>query len=148
MVDLNMVLNETQKLNGSIRSLLRLSTYDDYDDLSGLHIDYEDGQQLFLQTELREIMEKLSDVTGRIAYLSRPVKETSRLHKNRSGRYETKGGHYYTSGSGIEALIKDDYQEVPYWVWTSVEHDGKDYYLVGHKNIRLDGLTVRVREAV
>ena len=109
MADLNMVLRETQKLNGSIRSLLRLSTYDDYDDLSGLSIDYEDGQQLFLQTELREIMEKLSDVTGRIAYLSRPVKETSRLHKNRSGRYETKGGHYYTSGSGIEALIKDDY---------------------------------------
>ena len=109
MADLNMVLKETQKLNGSIRSLLRLSTYDDYDDLSGLHINYEDGQQLFLQTELREIMEKLSDVTGRIAYLSRPVRETSRLHKNRSGRYETKGGHYYTSGSGIEALIKDDY---------------------------------------
>ena len=140
MADLNTVLKETQKVNGSIRSLLRLSTYDEYDDLN--------GQQLFLQTELREIMEKLSDVAGRIAYLSRPVKETSCLHKNRSGRYETKGGHYYTSGSGIEALIKDDYQEVPYWVWTSVEHDGKDYYLVGHKNIRLDGLTVRVREAV
>ena len=87
MADLNTVLKETQKVNGSIRSLLRLSTYDEYDDLSGLHIDYEDGQQLFLQTELREIMEKLSDVAGRIAYLSRPVKETSCLHKNRSGRY-------------------------------------------------------------
>ena len=148
MADLNMVLKESQKLNGNIRSLLRLSTYDDYDDLSGLHIDYEDGQQLFLQSELREVMEKLSDVADRIAYLSRPVMETSRLHKNRSGRYETKGGHYYTSGSGIEALIKDDYQEVPYWVWTSVEHDGKGYYLVGHKNVRLDGLTVRVRKAV
>ncbi len=148
MADLNMVLTEAQKLNGSIRSLLKLSTYDDYDDLSGLHIDYEDGQQLFLQSELREIMEKLSDVTGRIAYLSRPVKETSRLHKNRSGRYETENGHYYTSGSGIEALVKDDYREVPYWVWTRVEHNGKDYYLVGYKDVRLDGLTVRVREAV
>lgn len=148
MADINKVFSEVQKLNWSIRSVLKLSTYEDYDDLSGLHIDYEDGQQLFLQSELREIMEKLSDVENRIAYLSRPVKETSRLHKNRSGRYETKNGHYYTSGSGIEALIKDDYQEVPYWVWTRVEHDGKDYYLVGHKNIRLDGLTVRVREAV
>ncbi len=36
MADLNMVLKEAQKLNGSIRSLLRLSTYEDYDDLSGL----------------------------------------------------------------------------------------------------------------
>ena len=79
MADLNMVLKEAQKLNGSIRSLLRLSTYEDYDDLSGLSIDYEDGQQLFLQTELREIMEKLSDVTGRIAYLSRPVMEGRRV---------------------------------------------------------------------
>ena len=148
MADLNMLLKEAQKLNLSIRGILKLSTYEDYDDLSGLHINYEDGQQLFLQSELREVMEKLSDVADRIAYLSRPVMETSRLHKNRSGRYETKGGHYYTSGSGIEALIKDDYQEVPYWVWTSVEHDGKDYYLVGHKNVRLDGLTVRVRKAV
>ena len=57
MADLNMVLKESQKLNGNIRRLLRLSTYDDYDDLSGLHIDYEDGQQLFLQSELREVLE-------------------------------------------------------------------------------------------
>jgi len=148
MADLNMVLSEAQKLNGSIGSLLKLSTYDDYDDLSGLDIDYEDGQQLFLQSELWKIMEKLSDVMGRIAYLSRPVKEISRLHKNRSGRYETEKGHYYTSGSDIEALVKDDYQEVPYWVRTRVEHDGKDYYLVGYKDVRLDGLTVRVREEV
>ncbi len=148
MADLNLLLKEAQKLNLSIRGILRLSTYEDYDDLSGLHINYEDGQQLFLQSELREVMEKLSDVERRIAYLSRPVKETSRLHKNGSGRYETKSGHYYTSGSGIEVLIKDDWREVPYWVWTSVEHDGRDYYLVGHKDIRMDGLTVRVREAV
>ena len=141
MADLNLLLKEAQNLNLSIRGILKLSTYEDYDDLSGLHINYEDGQQLFLQSELREVMGKLSDVERRIAYLSR-------LHKNGSGRYETKSGHYYTSGSGIEVLIKDDYREVPYWVWTSVEHDGRDYYLVGHKDIRMDGLTVRVREAV
>ena len=45
MADLNMVLKESQKLNGNIRSLLRLSTYDDYDDLSGLHIDYEEDRK-------------------------------------------------------------------------------------------------------
>lgn len=148
MADLNMVLTEAQKLNEGIRNVLKLSNYEDYDDLSGLDIDYEDGQQLFLQSELGKIMEKLSDATDRITYLSRPVTETSCLHKNGSGRYETAGGHYYTSGSRIEALIKDDCQEVPYWVWTRVEHDGRDYYLVGYENIRLDGLTVRVRKAV
>ncbi len=148
MADLNMVLTEIQKLNQEMKSILRLSTYEEHDDLSGLHIDYEDSSQLFLLDELREMMEKLSDIDGRIAYLSRPVGETSRLHKNRSGRYETEQGHCYTSGSGIEALVTDDYRRVPYWVWTRVEHDGRDYYLVGYKKIRLDGLTVRVREAV
>ena len=148
MADLSMVLKEAQKLNGRIRGLLGFSTYKDYDDLSGLSIDYMDGEQLFLQTELRGIMEKLSDVAGRIEYLSRPVVEISRLHKNGNGRYETEDGHEYTSGCGIEALVKDDCWEVPYWVWTSVEHDGKDYFLVSHKNVRMDGLTVRVRKAV
>lgn len=148
MTDLKMVFEETKKLNERIRGLLGFSTYKDYDDLSGLSIDYMDGEQLFLQTELREIMEKLSDVAGRIEYLSRPVVGISCLHKNGSGRYETKDGHEYTSGCGIEALVKDDCWEVPYWVWTSVEHDGKDYFLAGYKNVRMDGLTVRVRKAV
>ena len=148
MADIKKVFDETLKLDRGIQSLLSFSAFERNGDLSGLHIDFDDSEQLFLTEELREIMEKLSDVHFRLKYLSRPVRETGRLHKNRSGRYETKGGHYYTSGSGIEALIKDDYQEVPYWVWTSVEHDGRDYYLVGHKDIRMDGLTVRVREAV
>lgn len=148
MTDLKMVFEETQKLKGKIRGLLGFSTYEKYDDLSGLSIDYKDGEQLFLQTELREIMEKLSDVAGRIEYLSQPVGEISRLHKNELGRYETEGGHCYNGGSGIEALVKDDYHEVPYWVWTSVEHDQKDYFLVGYKNVRMEGLTVRVRKAV
>ena len=93
-------------------------------------------------------MEKLSDVHKQVSYLSCPIQETSQLHRNRDGRYETAHGHYYTSGSRIEALVTDDYQETPYWVWTRVEHDGTDYYLVGHNHICMDGLTVRVRKAV
>lgn len=147
MADLNTLFAETQQLDCKIKSILRLSTYEEYDDLSGLDVNYEDAQQLFLLDELRGIMEKLSDVHDRITYLSRPVKETGRLHRNGGGRYETAHGHYYTSGSRIEALVTDGSQEAPYWVRTSVEHDGRDYYLVGHKNIHMDGLTVRVREA-
>lgn len=148
MADLNILFAEIQHLDYKLKSILDLSAYEEYDDLSGLDINYGDAQQLFLQNELREIMEKLSDVHGRIRYLSRPVRETSRLRRSGSGRYKTALGHTYTSGSGIEALIADGSREVPYWVWTSVEHDGRDYYLAGHKNVNMDGLTVRVREAV
>ena len=45
MADLNLLLKEAQNLNLSIRGILKLSTYEDYDDLSGLHINYEDGHQ-------------------------------------------------------------------------------------------------------
>ena len=148
MADINSVLSKAVELNWNIRSLLRLSTHKEYDDLSGLEINYEDGEQLFLLNELRTVMDKLADVENIIDRLSRPIEETSRLFKNESGRYETRAGHYYTSGSGIEALVSDDYHEVPYWTRTRVEHDGKDYYLVGHRDVSLVGLTVRVRKVV
>ncbi len=144
MADINKVFSEAQKLKWNIESLLKLSTFETY---GGLHIDYEDGEQLFLMEELREIMEQLSDVSRRRKYLSRPIKEVSHLHRSRSGRYEASKGHYYTGRQGIEALIKGGHPEVPYWIWTSVEHDGSDYYLAGHKEINMDGLAVRIREA-
>ena len=148
MADISKVFTEAQKLNRGIESLLKLSTFETYGDLSGLHIDFEDSEQLFLTEELRGIMEHLSTASHRLKYLSRPIRETSRLHKNRSGRYETSGGHYYTSGSGIEALVPEGCPEVDCWVWTRVEHDGNDYYLVGYKDMCMDGLTVRTREGV
>lgn len=148
MADLNAVLTKAIEMNWNIRNLLRLSTYKEYDDLSGLDVNYEDCEQLFILDELRTVMDKLADVENIIDRFSRPIAETSRLFKNESGRYETRAGHCYTSSSGIEALISDDYHEVPYWTRTSVEHNGRDYYLVGHRDISLDGLTVRVRKAV
>lgn len=146
MADVKGVMAEALGLRWEISRLLRYSTYNKYDDLSELEINYEDAEQLFLLDELRTITDKLADVEDRMSYLSRPIAETSRLHRNEGGRYETAHGHYYTCGSRIEALVSDDYHEAPYWVRTSVEHDGKDYYLVGHRGVPLNGLTVRVRK--
>lgn len=148
MADLNTVLTKTMELNWNIRSLLRLSTFKNYDDLSGLTVNYEDGEQLFILDELRTVMDKLANVENIIDHLSRPIVETSRLFKNESGRYETRSGHCFTSGCSIEALVSDDYHEVPYWIRTRVEHNGEDYYLVGHRDVPMGGLTVRMRKAV
>lgn len=148
MADLKMVLEKTNDLKWKIDSVLRFSTYDNYDDLSSLNIDYRDGEQLFLLEELQSIMCNLDEVRGKLTYLALPVREVSRLHKNESGRYETDGGHYYTCGSPIEALVEDGYHEVPYWVWTRLEHNENGYYLVGCGNVEMDGLTVRVRGEV
>lgn len=148
MKDLKQVLAETKELYSRIDSILKLSIYDDCDDLGGLEINYRDGEQLFLLEELQANMRSLGEVRGRLTYLALPIREVSRLHRNESGRYETESGHYYTSGSPIEALVDDGYRDVPYWVWTTLEHNGKDYFLMGYGSVELDGLTVRVRGEV
>ena len=145
MADLQAALSEAVKLNRSIAQFLKFSTYTDYDDLSGLDIDFADGEQLLLWDELRRITDKLADVQEWISYLTRPVSETSILRKGINGKYRTAHGHFYDCGSNIEALVTDGYHDVPYWTRTSVEHDGEDYYLVGFKGTPMQGLKVRVR---
>ena len=145
MADLQAALAEAVKLNQNITQFLKFSTYPEYSDLSGLDIDFHDGEQLLIWDELRRITEQLADVQEYISYLTRPVTEESRLRKGTAGKYQTAKGYYYDCGNVIEALVSDDYHDVPYWTITSVEHNGRDYYLVGHKGVPMKGLRVRVR---
>ena len=147
MANINDIMLQASELQPGISRLLRNSTYPRYDDLSGLEINYEDGEQLFLLDELRGIMEKLADVEDCIRYIAQPVLKMEQLRKNASGRYETGSGFYYCCGSPIEALVTDEYHDVPYWTRTTVEHNGEDYYLVGYKGLPMEGLRVRVRSA-
>ena len=147
MADLQMALSEAVKLNRSITQFLKFSTYPDYDDLSGLDIDFADGEQLLLLDELRRITDQLADVQEYISYLTRPVTEVSRLRKGTAGKYRTAKGHFYDCRSSIEAQVTDEYHEVPYRTRTIVEHNGEDNYLVGYKDLPMDGLRVRVRSA-
>ncbi len=62
MTNLKKVFSETKGLHCEIDRILKLSIYDEYDDLSGLEIDYKDGEQLFLLGELQSIMESLNKV--------------------------------------------------------------------------------------
>ena len=143
--NLQRVYEETKKLNQNIRQLLKLSTYYDNNDLSGIDADLSDPEQVLLRDELRLAMEKLADVDDVISYFNSPVVEVSNLHRNELGKYETVGGHYYCCGSRIEALVTDEYHDGPYWTLTRVEYDGFDYYLVGNMRVSMNGLTVRVR---
>lgn len=145
MADLQMVLAEAVKLNRSLTQFINFTTYPKSGDLSNLDMDLTDAEQIMLWDELWHITDKLADVQARINYLSRPVVEVSRLSKGTAGKYRTEKGHYYDCQSSIEALVTDEYREVPYWTRTTVEHDGKDYYLFGFHGLPMDGLTVRVR---
>ncbi len=145
MANLQDVLAEAVKLNKSITQFLKFSTYTNYDDLSGLDIDFKDGEQLFLREELRGIAARLAEAQDYILNLSSPIVEVSRLRKGTAGKYRTAKGHFYDCRSIIEALVSDEYHSVPYWTRAVVEHNGDDYYMVGYEGISLNGLTVRVR---
>ena len=89
MADLQMVLSAAVKLNQHITQFLKFSTYPEYNDLSGLDIDFHDGEQILIWDELRRIMDKLADVQEYISYLTRPITEVSRLRKGTAGKYQT-----------------------------------------------------------
>jgi hypothetical protein len=88
--------------------------------------------------------------------LERPVTIEGTLHKKSNGRYSVKD-YELTSGSGLEFLCEDDchsrydkksdsYINYQYWRASRIEHDGKNYYLVGtNRDIELEGLKVRIR---
>ena len=89
MADLQAALAEAVKLNQHITQFLKFSTYPEYNDLSGLDIDFRDGEQILIWDELRRIMDKLADVQEYISYLTRPITEDSRLRKGTAGKYQT-----------------------------------------------------------
>ena len=145
MADLQAVLSEAVKLNWNMAQFLKFSTYTEYDDLSGLDIDFTDAEQHLLLEELRRIMDKLADVQEYISYLTRPIMEVSRLRKGTAGKYRTAKGHYYNCCSNIEALVTDECHDVPYWTRAVVEHNGTDHYLIGYRDLPMKGLHIRVR---
>ena len=155
MADLKTLSGEMAKLKCQIDTIMSITKYQDYDDLSGLEDFHQiknadDRQQL---EEYRKILQRLDEVHSTLAYYEHPVREVSRLRRNEQGRYETERGHYYTSGSGIEFLRveeiydseNDRWREEGIWTVSTVEHNGKNYYIVGYPKVVLPGLEVRVR---
>ena len=100
-----------------------------------------------LETHLDIAIDALKSVQRMASYLSRPVKETSRLWRNGSGQYETTAGFCFREGSPIEILVPDKYNsERSRWERTYLRYDGEDYYLADYAELSLEGLGVRVRE--
>ena len=100
-----------------------------------------------LSAHLEIVIDNLRTVQEMASYLSRPVKETSRLWRNGSGQYETTAGFLFREGSPIEVLVPDKYRlDSSHWERTFLRYDGRDYYLANYADLPLKGLAVRVRE--
>ena len=145
---------EMQKLSSQIATVLSVSKYRDYDDLSGIEYSTNNPDDLLLIDEYKSILYKLSDVQYDLEYLNKSILFEDTLILRPDGRYGTRNNKtYYTSGSGIEFLINEEvlgedghFTEVPAWRTSTVEHNGTDYYIVGYKDVDLNRLKVRVRK--
>ena len=63
-----------------------------------------------------------------------------KLYKNSYGKYEINEYDPFGCGRVIELELCGT------WVRTRIEHDGDDYYAVGLKGLKLDGLKARTVE--
>ena len=150
------IMAELQELNLKIQQIMYHSQFTEYDDLSGLEYDKADAEDLFLLDELQRILSKLEDITHTLNYIDRPIRTEGALHKNANGRYEVNGIEL-SSGCGIDYLATDDrhcrynkndeYVPTPYWCSSRIEHNGKDYYIVGATDLEtLENVRVRIRQ--
>lgn len=150
-MNINELMKSLSELNYELKSLIRKTKIDRYDNLSEVEADWNNPEQLFMVEELRSAMQKISEASDTISYLEKPVKGEYILHKNSNGRYEC-SVHEYTCGDGIEYYAYDETEDRYRWCVSRVEHDGDDYYIVNSKWLRcdrnavpLEGLRVRRR---
>ena len=113
----------------------------DYD----VEYDRDNPDEVQKYTVLSRIMDKLDNIRGQLSYLERPVVSTCELVYNpNSDRYEC-DYHEFHCGDPIEFLYFDDLERYE-WICSRIEHNGDRYYIVGYRNVSLDGLKVRFRQ--
>lgn len=152
MADLKKLTEELTELQKQIKAVLELSNYRKYEDLSDIEYT-KTPDNLLLVDEYRGILNMLSEVDYSLDYLNKTVAFEDTLILQPDKRYGCKNhSQYYTSGTPIEFLYYDDvsnssgeFETLPMWRYSRIEHNGSDYYIVGYKDVELNNLKVRVR---
>lgn len=127
-----------------IEKLLKDSGYLEYGDASLLEYNKEDPEEAYRAEEANHILYRLDEVHRQLEYLALPVRYSGQLHLQENGRYKL-GEYELTSGSSVEVLLYEEWEEVYKWVASRIEHNGESYYLVGHTDTALEGLKARKR---
>ncbi|MGO1059169.1 DUF5348 domain-containing protein [Planococcus sp. FY231025] len=141
-------LEDTQKEFGKLKKQLHDLLYRLGDDGENI-APSRDSDKRFLIQQYRGLTEKLDGIHRKLEYLSKDVISEGPIFHNSAGRYEMLNGEYFTSGSTIELLVKDedeDEDERAYWILTTIEHNGDDYYAVAlGRETSINGMTARLR---
>ena len=102
----------------------------------------------FLKESIELLLDPLSEMHSLLSYLETPASAEHILERFKNGRYgyqDINGSRReFSCGQTLEARITDSFGCLR-WVKTRMEHDGDDYFLMGHRSVPLAGLTVRER---
>ena len=102
----------------------------------------------FLKESACLLLDPLEEMHNLLSYLETPVSPEYVLEEFENGRYgyqnENGSRREFSCGQTLEARITDRFGCLR-WVKTMMEHDGDDYFLMGHRSVPLAGLTVRER---
>lgn len=108
----------------------------------------DDPDTRFLKESIELLLEPLEEMHSLLSYLETPASLEHVLERFRNGRYGYQDGNgsrrEFSCGQTLEAKITDSFGCLR-WVKTRMEHDGSDYFLMGHRSVPLTGLTVRER---
>ncbi|MEK3868068.1 DUF5348 domain-containing protein [Paenibacillus sp. FSL H7-0716] len=104
----------------------------------------EDPDAQYLRGMFNVISEDLNKARRYIRQISAPLVAEETIYKRPDGRYGSRTS-YFTSGQAIEYLYTDSWGD-QVWVYSHIEHNGDDYYIVGNPKISLEGLRVRVKK--
>ena len=146
----NDVFEQLHAIDREAASLLKAAGFHPDEGLGGAVRPLRDpAEDIFLRELTENMLEYLELLHEELAYLGSPVSGEYRLEPFPDGRYGffDKDGitRSLFCGKTIEAKILDRYGRLC-WTRCRIEHDGSDYYLWGHMDIPLTGLTVRERE--
>lgn len=144
------VFEQLAAIDNAAASILDASGFHPDEGLAGAVRPLRDpAEDIFLRDQTENMLESLLLFHEDFCYLTSPVSGEYRLEPFPNGRYgflDREGRtHSLSCGSTIEARLHDRYGR-QCWVKSRIEHDGNDYYLWGHLDIPLAGLTIRERE--
>ena len=136
-----------RKLRPQICEVIKKTEFEDCNNLFTL----KDSEKITNPDEF-QLIEEYTDALSHLCkthqildYLHCPVDEESTLFLNSQGNFEC-SFHTFHCGDRIEFYLYDVDYESYKWCTSRVEHDGEKYYIVGHRNVDMNGLRVRNRK--
>lgn len=146
---LNEIIQRLSHIDADAQALLRDAGFESGCGIDRQKVPYpcdEDG--IYQQGIIENLLDPFVDLHEELEYLKIPCHGEHTLRRLASGRYgypdENGEMHPITCGTVIEAKVPGRNGRMR-WARTRVEHDGNDYFLWGHGDIPLDGLTMRQR---